>query len=240
MRVVVSLSVAATSLAAVVSYFLLIRRRRRQRPVRVVIVFSGKRKSGKDFCSDALLARFAHGLAEIGRLSGPLKHAYASEHGLDYGELLAATDYKERYRRDMISWGEERRTADPGYFASLVLAAARAPILIVSDARRATDVAFFKERVPTVISVRVVACTPSAMLLLLLLRSRYAASLRSDETRGARGWHFVEGIDDAESECGLDGYQGWDFVVVNEPDRKAKTDAMLAAIVREASVGCYY
>lgn len=146
-------AVAIACLAVAIAYVLVWRRRRRPR---VAIIFSGKRKSGKDYCSDALLALCS--AAEIGRLSAPLKRAYANEHGLDYSLLLSASEYKEKYRKDMIRWGEERRSADPGYFANLVLAATRAPILIVSDARRPTDVAFFKAHVPVTLVVRVVAC----------------------------------------------------------------------------------
>ena len=32
-------------------------------------------------------------------------------------KLLSAGPYKERYRKDMIVWGEARRQADPGFFA---------------------------------------------------------------------------------------------------------------------------
>ena len=139
---------------------------------------------------------FPKGSAEIGRLSGPLKRAYASEKGLDYEKLLDATEYKEKYRSDMIRWGEERRSSDPGYFASLVLGAARAPVLVISDARRLTDVQFFKDRCPRVYVVRIHA---------------------SNEIRQGRGWIFQPGVDDAESECGLDHYSPWDFLIDNEP-----------------------
>ena len=37
------------------------------------------------------------------------------EHELDLAELLSASAYKEKYRSDMILWGEQRRNADPGY-----------------------------------------------------------------------------------------------------------------------------
>ena len=52
----------------------------------MVVLFSGKRKSGKDYVTDRLLASIEkRGVAcEIGRLSAPLKAAYAQENGLDY------------------------------------------------------------------------------------------------------------------------------------------------------------
>lgn len=87
----------------------------------VVVVVSGKRKVGKDFVCERLLEQLGPATAEIGRLSAPLKKAYALEHGLDYEELLTDGPYKEKYRRDMIAWGEQRREKDPGFFARLVM-----------------------------------------------------------------------------------------------------------------------
>ena len=183
-----------------------------RRPVQLAIVFAGKRKSGKDYCSDRLLALIGDEVAEIGRLSGPLKKAYAEEHDLDYAELLTASSYKEQHRARMITWGEERRNADAGFFARKVLAASSKPILIISDARRPGDVAFFQENVPTVITVRVEA---------------------SQDTRRARGWVFTGGVDDAESECGLDAYEPWDVVLHN--DDGADVHEQLAVLTKKAA-----
>ena len=56
--------------------------RRGRRPKQLVLVFSGKRKSGKDYTTDRLLevleADGAGAAAEIGRLSAPLKKAYVA------------------------------------------------------------------------------------------------------------------------------------------------------------------
>ena len=183
-----------------------------RKPVQLAIVFAGKRKSGKDYCSDRLLALIGDEVAEIGRLSGPLKKAYAEEHDLDYAELLTDSPYKEQHRARMITWGEERRNADAGFFARKVLTAASKPILIISDARRPGDVAFFQENVPTVITVRVEA---------------------SQETRKARGWVFASGVDDAESECGLDAYEPWDVVLKN--DDGADVHEQLALLTKKAA-----
>ena len=194
--------------------------------LRLVVVFSGKRKSGKDYVTDSMLARLGAGRAEIGRLSAPLKRVYAEEHGLDYAKLLSAGPYKERYRKDMIVWGVARRKADPGFFAREVVAGATAPVLIVSDARRPTDLAFFQElcgdgngtadgagggvagRRPALLTVRVEA---------------------SEATRAARGWVFTPGVDDVSSECGLDGRSDWGLVVPNEGGPGSPGDAATRA-----------
>ena len=54
--------------------------------------------------------------AVIVRLSGPIKQQYAITHGLDYDELLSASQYKEQYRQDMITWSEDIRNKQPQYF----------------------------------------------------------------------------------------------------------------------------
>lgn len=87
------------------------------------------------------------------RLSGPLKQQYAQvsspvshlpfpllwfrsvllllqEHGLDLDQLLGPGPYKERYRADMIHWGEARRCQDPGFFCRLATAGAQQPVWV--------------------------------------------------------------------------------------------------------------
>ena len=115
------------------------------------------------------------------------------ENGLNFQELLSDGPYKEKYRASMITWGEEKRKADPGYFARLVLAATTTPILIISDARRVSDLEFFVQQSWECLTVRVEV---------------------SLEERVERGWKYTPKVDDAESECGLDG-RAWDIVVLN-------------------------
>ena len=97
-----------------------------------VLLFSGKRKSGKDHLTEWLLKFLNQGqdvkdeyseaylkdisykpkqnnFAVILRLSGPLKKCYAENNGLDFQALLSADGYKEKYRMDMIRWSEEIR-----------------------------------------------------------------------------------------------------------------------------------
>ena len=102
--------------------------------------------------------------------------------------------YKEQYRVDMIRWGEEKRDKEPGYFCSLACQQAqKSPIWVVSDARRPTDIAYFESQFNTV-TVRVCA---------------------GEDIRKKRGWSFTEGVDDAPSECALDGYS-CDVTITNE------------------------
>ena len=99
------------------------------------------------------------------------------EHHLDYDRLLDASDYKERYRADMIRWGEDRRRADPGFFARVIASGpgSEMPVWLISDARRQSDVAHFRQSYTDgtlVVTVRVTA---------------------SEATRRARGWVFTAG-----------------------------------------------
>lgn len=89
-------------------------------------------------------------------------------------------------------------------------------MVIVSDIRRRTDIAYFKQ-LATDIGCR-------------LLRIRIAVA---DEVRSERGWVFESGVDDVASECDLDGYVDWDVEIQNEPGRTA--DDCLAPVLSAIS-----
>lgn len=169
---------------------------------RLVLVFSGKRKSGKDYVTDLIQNLIQNRLGSdvccVLRLSGPLKKQYAEDQGLDLDQLLGPGLYKERYRADMIRWGESRRRQDPGFFCRLATRGARQPVWVVSDARRLSDLQWFWSEFPQQTqSVRVQS---------------------SEETRTQRGWSFSAGVDDAESECGLDSGVEFNWTITNEAD----------------------
>ncbi|XP_032645293.2 phosphomevalonate kinase [Chelonoidis abingdonii] len=165
---------------------------------RLVLLLSGKRKSGKDFVAEELQNRLGPDVCAILQLSGPLKEQYAKEHGLDFQRLLDASDYKETYRQDMIRWGEEKRNTDPGFFCRIVVEGVTQPVWVVSDTRRLSDVEWFQDVYgATVQLVRVVA---------------------TEETRKRRNWVFIVGVDDMESECGLDQGVTFDWVITNDGD----------------------
>ncbi|XP_056366655.1 phosphomevalonate kinase [Oenanthe melanoleuca] len=173
---------------------------------RVVLLLSGKRKSGKDFVAEQLRNRLGPDVCTILRLSGPLKEQYAKEHGLDFERLLDASTYKELFRQDMIRWGEEKRQSDPGFFCRAAVKGALQPVWVVSDTRRLSDVEWFRDAYGAVVqTVRVVA---------------------SEETRKRRNWVFVTGVDDAESECGLDQGVAFDWVITNDGDEVALSEQL--------------
>ncbi|XP_078527557.1 phosphomevalonate kinase isoform X1 [Lissotriton helveticus] len=172
----------------------------------LVLLCSGKRKSGKDYVTEHLHNRLGPDVCAILRLSGPLKEQYAKEHGLDFKRLLDPSEYKEKYRSDMIRWGEEKRNQDPGFFCRIIVDGAAQPIWIVSDTRRPSDVDWFRNSYGDLTqTVRVQA---------------------SEATRRLRGWVFAPGIDDAESECGLDHGVTFDWTITNDGDGKALNDQL--------------
>ncbi|NWU89601.1 PMVK kinase, partial [Upupa epops] len=124
------------------------------------------------------------------------------EHGLDYQRLLDASGYKELHRAAMVLWGEERRRSDPGCFCRAAVQGAAQPVWVVSDTRRLSDIEWFRAAYGAAVvqTVRVVA---------------------SEETRKRRNWVFVAGVDDAETECGLDQGVTFDWVVTNDGDQKS-------------------
>jgi phosphomevalonate kinase len=75
----------------------------------LILIFSGKRKSGKDFICQKLRNHFQRDKfpnlkLTLITLSSPLKEIYAKEHNLDYERLLDSSDYKEKYRLEMIKY----------------------------------------------------------------------------------------------------------------------------------------
>ena len=126
-----------------------------------------------------------------------LRHCHAQEHDLNAARLMDSSGYKEAYRKDMIRWGEEKRASDSGYFCRLAAEDADRPVWLVCDARRPTDMEYF-QHLYCCTTVRVVA---------------------GEGVRKARGWEWMEGVDDAPSECALDGYP-CNQTVRNDGDEK--------------------
>ncbi|KAF1597549.1 UNVERIFIED_CONTAM: Phosphomevalonate kinase, partial [Eudyptes robustus] len=171
---------------------------------KILVGFSGKRKSGKDYVSDELIKKGENlGLRIVRRgVSYPLKEEYGVEHNLDGERLKFDFEYKEKVRKEMVVWGEQIRSKDPAYFCRKTVEAvtdlSSVDILIISDCRRPTDLLYFKSHF-------------NAVFL------RVEADI---ETRKERGWEFQDGVDNSESECGLDDYKCWDFLIENNGDEE--------------------
>ncbi|XP_011500801.1 PREDICTED: probable phosphomevalonate kinase isoform X2 [Ceratosolen solmsi marchali] len=84
--------------------------------VKKILIFSGKRKSGKDFITDELYKRLGGDKSVIIKLSGPIKTHWAKSKNLNTTKLFSDGEYKEQYRLEMAKWGEKIRNENYGYF----------------------------------------------------------------------------------------------------------------------------
>ncbi|XP_054288218.1 phosphomevalonate kinase isoform X2 [Macrosteles quadrilineatus] len=163
---------------------------------KLILLFSGKRKSGKDTVTDILYERVKDVAVNI-KLSAPIKSHFANSQGLDFDQLMGTGDYKEQYRLEMIKWSEDIRNSDNGYFCRAAVdmsGAMKKPVWIVTDMRRRTDLQWFRENYKNIVTVRVSS---------------------TEDERQKRGWVFTSGIDDQETECDLDTIKEWDVVIEN-------------------------
>ncbi|GJQ69061.1 hypothetical protein Trydic_g6225 [Trypoxylus dichotomus] len=169
---------------------------------KVILLLSGKRKSGKDHIAEKL-----HDIlgkkAEVLRISEPIKAYYAKYLNLDLKELLSNNGYKEKYRQEMIIWSDEVRKKDPGYFCQITCSKATCPdVWIVSDIRRKTDIQWFRSNYGDKIKTIKIFAT--------------------QDIRTARGWVYTDGVDNVTSECDLDDWNKWDLVVNNNDEESLK------------------
>lgn len=94
---------------------------------RILICFSGKRKSGKDFIAfklldflqtkfKSLLKNEIELLVSVVGISYLLKNQFALLNNLDVEKLKSDNLYKEVVRKEMVSYGNKIRVKDPTYF----------------------------------------------------------------------------------------------------------------------------
>nr|CAD7257678.1 unnamed protein product [Timema shepardi] len=168
-----------------------------------ILLISGKRKSGKDFTADKIVHSIEPEKSVLMRISAPIKSHWSKMHNLDFEALQGTSEYKEKYRKAMIEWGENIRREDYGYFCRAAIDmfhAIEKPVWIVSDIRRKSDLQWFRENFSNVVKCMRITS--------------------SDNIRTQRGWVFTPGVDDVESECGLDDVTDWDWLIYNNGDQE--------------------
>jgi len=172
--------------------------------IEIVICLCGKRKSGKDFVAEYLRMELSNQVdVSIRAISHPLKDEYARLHGLDAQLLRSDNVYKEQYRAAMVAWSDRIRVDDPEYFCRTAMSTCRNRVVIVSDCRRPGDLRFFQRG-----DYR---CLKNGDYRCLIVRVCCDLTIRQ-----LRGFEFISGIDDSETECGLDQWEGqFDFEVNN-------------------------
>lgn len=157
-----------------------------------------------------LIIRLGDDNAEIIRISEPIKSTWAKEKNLNLTELLSDGPYKEKYRKEMIIWSDDKRAEDYGIFCREASRNISKPTVIVSDIRRKTDIKWFRETFGDKIKLIRIKC--------------------DDSVRVNRGWKYQLGVDDIQSECDLDDYVAWDLSVDN--DGKKETAEILEEIIK--------
>ncbi|CAK5027392.1 unnamed protein product [Meloidogyne enterolobii] len=148
------------------------------------------------------------------------KKEFAKINNLNFNDLMSDGKAKELVRKEMIEFGEKLRKEDFGIFCRKIQNLPPPPptttnpstttnkfkeIILISDCRRPTDLEFFKNKFKnsSIISVRI--------------NSKI-------EIRQKRGFVFIEGIDNEESECALDEYKNWDFNLFNNEDGEEREE----------------
>lgn len=166
------------------------------------VLLSGKRFSGKTTLAHAMVRASTRHVRMV-HLSTLLKARYwdTVREMVDKDDV-ESREVKEAHRARMIAFGEEMRAQDPYYWCRTLweelddphqsLRSSSHPCLLVTDARRPADVAFFRA-----------ACRPCVHVRLTC----------SDEERTRRGWTYDPAVDAGPSECGLDDEQTADVVV---------------------------
>lgn len=186
--------------------------------LKLVIILSGKRKSGKDHISTLITNYIGHerihNLAVL-RIAGPIKKEFARNNKLDFTRLLDSTEYKENFRLAMVQWSERYREKEGwNCFLKQAIKEQKAKdklIWILNDARRPCDLEYFEED----------PCFENTTIIKLRVEA-------NEEARMSRGWKFVTGIDDQDTECGLDFYDEWTYVIDNDSndDKKALNESL--------------
>ena len=173
---------------------------------------------------------------------------------------MDSSSYKEAHREAMIEWSEDIRAQDPAYFCQLAVQDADPEkVWLIVDARRKSDVHFFKSRYDSRNrdareSLAEGKCSSSSADVVLLNeeetsddvipndvainksagRSVEVLTVRvvaSPAVRQARGWVFAPGVDDATSECGLDQYP-CDLTITNDSDNATLLRQKLEEVIQ--------
>jgi phosphomevalonate kinase len=183
----------------------------------LILLFNGKRKSGKDYFVELLHKRLKEQNIEPGvlRIAEPIKYYWAQKHNLDFEQLMSSSEYKELHRFQMVEWSSADRKVNYGRFCSEAINMANAvgkSLWIVVDLRDSKDYKWFLEFYPN--------------------RLKMIKVVANEEVRKSRGFVYTVGIDDGDSEVDLDYFQDWDLIVTNNGTENDKLDLALDTIMQ--------
>jgi phosphomevalonate kinase len=169
----------------------------------VVIIFSGRRCSGKDWLASVVhstLGRMIGGLTKLASISNDVKMEFTKENPLvDYSKLSSNRSYKDSHRKALTDFYHRKRDQDLAYDAKCFVKAVQScddgSILLLTGVRNGLE------------HVRRLAGKP---VVLIKIES-------CEKARQARGWTYDCDIDKSQGELSADGHDDsfWDLVYVN-------------------------
>jgi len=158
-----------------------------------VILVSGKRCVGKDFIIKMLQTQ-CKGIHTNSQFY--TKKDFCRDNNLSFNAFITDRNYKEKYRKKLIDYYNEKIKDEPHIFDMQVVKGIPKDFsgYIFIDIRLSSQIDFFKQHFDNVITLRINT---------------------SDNIRGRRGWKYDEVIDQGKMETDLDDYS-FDFVFNND------------------------
>jgi phosphomevalonate kinase len=116
--------------------------------MKVIVLISGKRKSGKNFFANNLARLLPKDSYALMAFADVAKLRVAQTYGLDYQRLLHDNDYKEEHRQTLIAYAEAKKTFHGEHvWAEEILTQindSRATYMIVTDWRFNVELEYLK------------------------------------------------------------------------------------------------
>jgi phosphomevalonate kinase len=190
-----------------------------------LIAISGKRCTGKDTFTDALVShakQLGRSLPQ-GAFAAECKAAFVTQqqtlgNHVDLNRLLSERAYKEQIRPLLTAFTEQELAKDPLVFVKQVLARfARHGIGVVSDLRLRCELDYLR-----------------AHTALFTIRLE-----RPDHLRTQSGWTYTIGTDDHRTETELDCEKDWNLVIQNNQtveDLQTTAQTLAETLYRESNV----
>lgn len=158
-------------------------------PNKMLILISGKQRSGKDTVAKMLQMELGF---KIKHFAYPIKVAYAKHRDISLTDLETLKNTDPEIRADLIDYGAAGRLVNKDYWVNQLL-----PIewhTIIPDTRFTSEIERCLDTPHMVMTIRVEA---------------------DRDVRATRGTLSNE---DDQSECDLDDYEDWDYVINNNSD----------------------
>lgn len=160
----------------------------------IVIGFMGLRRAGKSTACNEFISLASDMGLTIRKCSfaDTLRQEFSKKTGIAV-EMLASPTYKEEFREKLIKFGEDKRKADPKVFINAVFDGVGKDEIIALD-----DLRFINE------------------LQAVMERKGHVYQVYTDrKIKEARGWKYIELIDESPSETELRGLSRETMVALN-------------------------